>query len=88
VWFALALFLAQAILSVHSVEHLDDHAEEAVCELCILGGGLDHASVDAMSPGLPRAPVVFLDPFTDPLSSGSFTAPFRQRAPPVSTLTS
>ena len=39
-WFVLALFVAQALLSVHSVEHLDDHAEEAACELCILGGGL------------------------------------------------
>ena len=88
VWFALALFVAQAILSVHSVEHLGDHEEEAACELCILGGGLDHAAVDATRPVLPRFPVACVDQLPDYLSARGSTAPFRQRAPPFFALTS
>jgi hypothetical protein len=79
--FVLLLVLAQTLLAAHEVGHLVDHSEYT-CDICILGGGLDHATID----GTPRCQIV--NPAATaqaPLVIG-FTplraVPFRQRAPP------
>jgi hypothetical protein len=77
---ACVLVLAQVLLSFHQVEHLSHAAEDAGCEVCLIGGGLA-APLAARTAGLASlvqglAPVLPPDLPTAPVS-----CPFRPQAP-------
>ena len=85
-WFALAFFLAQSILTVHSVAHLGDHPGEDVCKVCLVGSGLDQASVQT-SPAISiNSPCVAPESSHYRHLASDHTAPFQQRAPPALSL--
>jgi hypothetical protein len=86
-WFALAFFLAQSILTVHSAAHLDGHPGEDVCVVCLVGSGLDQASVETPPAISINSPCVAPQSSHYPHLASDSAAPFQQRAPPSISLT-
>ena len=83
---AALLLVAQLLLGLHQTGHLSDDGPSLHCEICLLGGGLDHATVAVVSssPGLPASPPAVAP--TVPVSRGLAPLTPAIRAPPESPL--